>query len=87
MPDWSVGGGSGGGGLPIPVPVADGGTGATTPADARTNLGLGQVIPQGLGLPTISNIVGIGHSWMAGTNNFVVSWLIGQPWIVDALKA
>lgn len=68
MPDWAGAGGGSGSGPPIPVPVVDGGTGSSTAAGARTNLGLGQVIPQGLGIPTVSNIVAIGHSWIAGTN-------------------
>ena len=41
MDSWSVIGGGSGGGMPDVVPVSQGGTGATTAAQARVNLGAG----------------------------------------------
>lgn len=45
-PDVGTGGGSGVGVSAIPVPIAEGGTAATTAADARTNLGITLPVPR-----------------------------------------
>ena len=64
---WVDGGGWGGGAITIPLVIADGGTGATSAAQARTNLGLGSLALENN--PLSASKGGTGQTSLQSTRN------------------
>ena len=64
---WADGGGWGGGAITLPLAVADGGTGATGAAQARTNLGLGSLAVENT--PLAANKGGTGQTSLQAARN------------------
>lgn len=61
--------GASGGVLPAALPISKGGTGATTAADARTNLGLGTAATKNVGTQS-GNVMQVGAFGIGGTGRF-----------------